>query len=136
MHYQIRFPNGERVPIETLNAEAANLWDVNTREFKGKYTFPKGDGVQIRYNEDNSWHDMIGYAIIHPQLVGAGGQMQQTWAQIKETLFNAQIHGGDIWEKKCFELQMVVKLTVDYLEPYFELIDLWYSKGYIPVKTK
>lgn len=135
MHYQIRFPNGERVPFETLNAEAANLWGIGIARDKVKYVSPKST-EETEYNEENSWHMMIGHAITHPQIVGAGGQMQQTWDQIKQTMFNVQMAGGDIWEMEAEEIQKEIQTSVEFLMPYFHLIDDWYSKGYKPVKVK
>lgn len=134
MDFQMRFPNGDKVPFETLNAEAANLWGIGIARDKVKYVFPTDLGV-IQYDENNSWHEMIGLAVMHPQTVGAI-PMQQTWSEIKETMFNSQIDAGEIWEMKAERIQNEIASTVAFLKPYFGLIDLWESKGYNPVRIK
>lgn len=136
MHFHIRFPNGEKVPIGTLNAEAANLWGIGIERDKYKYVFPKERGINPQgYNEENSWYAIIGNGITHPKLC-TPEPMQQTWDNVKETLFNEQTNMGEIWDEKFGVLKAEILSALDYLEPYFELIDLWYSKGYIPVRVK
>lgn len=136
MHFQMRFPNGDKVPFETLNAEAANLWGIGIARDKVQYVFPNTPiNELVKYDENNSWYEMIGSAVMHPQTVGAI-PMQQTWSEVKETMFNSQIDAGEIWEMKAERIQNEIASTVAFLKPYFELIDLWYSKGYAPIRAK
>lgn len=136
MQFQIRFPNGERVPLGTLNAEAANLWGIGLEMANVVYVYPpEWRGGKEDYGESNNWYEVIGTAIIYPTLSGIT-PMQQNWGNIKETLFNNMVNAGNTWELEYKSTKDVIISIVDYLKPYYELIDLWYSKGYVPIKIK
>ena len=135
MHFEIRFTNGLRVPFELLNEEAAYLWGIGIARDKYKYVFPPNTEADT-YDENTSWHEMIGLAIMHPQLIGAGGAIQQNWHQVKESMLQGHIDAKDVWEMKTDDMIREIKSSLEYLSPFFKLIDQWYDKGYKPVKVK
>lgn len=136
MGFQIRFPNGEPIPLETLNAEAANLWNIGIARDAVKYVFPQTPkGTDIGYDEETSWFEIIELGIEYPEVIG-GTPVYPRWTDIKESLFNGQVISGSIWDMKAEDIVRDVSRTILFLKPYYELIDLWQSKGYIPIQTK
>lgn len=134
MDFEIRFPNGHKVPMNTLNAEAANLWGVNLKSIDEEYVSPNPLG-EVEYGNLAAWPDVIGLAITTPELVGVI-PMQQNWKGVRETLFNSQMKSGNVWALSTEELVQDIQKTALYLKPFYELIDLWESKGYIPIRIK
>lgn len=135
MPFEIRYPNGDKVPFETLNAEAANLWSIGIARDKVQYVSPLSNVVGPVYDECNSWEEMIGNAIMHPQVIDAH-PMFPSWPHVRETLFNSQLDGAEVWEKGWFQIDEIIKSSITWLQPYNELIDLWESKGYVPIRIK
>jgi|ERR1044072_2317234 hypothetical protein len=135
MHFELRFPNGDKIPFETLNAEAANLWGVGIARDSVEYVFPPNPDSTTEYDEEVSWVELIGSAIMHPQLVGVT-PMQQNWIGVKETMVNSHLDSADVWDKNADEMVRIITSAINWLKPYLALIDHWQSKGYNPIKVK
>lgn len=134
MQFELRFPNGERVPFETLNAEAANLWGIHLVSLESGYAYPPPMG-EYTYDESTSWEEVVGSAIMHPQVAGSI-QLQQTWTEVKESMFNSHLDAGDAFDKKTDDMINQINSALLYLKPFFHLVDLWQSKGYNPIRIK
>lgn len=126
MPFEIRYPNGEKISMTTLNLEAAAFWGIANPE---GMVYPIGIVELDDDPETYTWDRIIGGAIEE-----CPARINPLWKHVKEELFMCNIQ--DYWESPVEEIIEAAMETLDYLKPYYELIDLWKSKDYIPVKIK
>lgn len=123
MSFQILNPQGEAISLEELDKEAAAFW--NTDRNPGSYAHPDTPN-----HYTNSWYDAIGWAIYNPEKYAEG------WNDVKCTIW--VIQARYLYNKLHDPIQITreIKDIHIFLKPYYELIDHWESKGYIPHKPK
>lgn len=132
MSFEIRNSNGESVDIDALNKEVSDFWGkpiVQHTEFGDTYStvFPLGGEV-----DGANWTNTIGHAIEHPCLTTKNKVMQQSWNQIKHSMFNAFIEELDSYQWEYMVADVVE--AISSLKYFFALVDYWEAKGYIPVR--
>lgn len=119
MSFEIHNSLGEAITLEQLDREAAEFWKV-----KVDARYHAHPDLKTHYT--NSWFDTIGWVISHPEKYTKG------WNDVRCTLWTVQAKGLykllDNQEKMTEEIEGIRI----FLEPYFELIDHWESKGYVP----
>jgi len=109
-----------------LDAEAAAFW--NTTVHPKYYAAPNGQRLA-------NWFDVIGYNIHSNETKGWG----DGWKSVKMSMllvsFNHSLY--NYFDGKLERTKMHEELdgSFEYYKPYFDLIDHWESKGYIPVKV-
>lgn len=119
MAFQIQTPEGVAIPLNKLDEEAAAFWKLPVHP--KSYVAPSS-GKQ-------SWFDVIGWYISNPNSRWTIG-----WDNIKCSIFNTLACDFALLSKvKILErLEDIHRDT----KPYFDLIDHWQEKGYIPVQVK
>lgn len=129
MPFEIRDRFGEPVDNAILNADAMELWEMPVVFWlsEGIHTvYPKGQ------NLEENWHNNIGCCIEQPYIAGKKRMPQQDWNSVKHSLFNMLT---DEWASYKFEdIVKEINNSLVHLSPYFKLMELWESKGYIPVR--
>lgn len=156
MGFQIKDKDGQAIPINKLDEEAAGFWGKNPQE--KKYAYPQNDApesadMKTRFDalkRHANWFDIIGHCI-HSQ-----GHACSGWANVVATMIAEHIGMKFIdtskgyaerpvkvifFEEKnekelCLPVETEVSIywTLDFYKPYIELINHWQSKGYSPVK--
>lgn len=135
MGFQIQTEAKVPIAINDLDREAAEFW--------GNEVHPKQYATPEKITEDmdwrrklmaemrGNWFDIIGYAINSPLSRYTNG-----WGNVKCTLWTIQAQGWYdlIGTDEIEGLQARIKSVKAYLKPYFDLIDHWASKGYIPAQ--
>lgn len=121
MSFQIHSPEGRVIPIDELDKEACELWKVEYHP--ACYAHPQLDNYYT-----NNWFDSIGWAIHHPEMYTKG------WNDVRCTLWIIQAKSlyANLYSTEAFnkDLENIRK----FLQPYYELIAHWESKGYKPVR--
>lgn len=120
MSFEIHNPKGIVIPTEELNKEAAEFWGV-------KYDPDRETHPDLPHHWTNSWIGCIGYGI------SLGAELKN-WDDVKFTLWILQCRPlcSALYDRPEFEREL--KLVREFLKPYYELIDHWKSKGYIPIQ--
>lgn len=114
MQFQIKNKEGNPIPINDLDKEAAQFWNksVHPTQYAFPYTYPENGSFQeciaASWMPANNWYDMIGFNI--------ASRKATTWEELRHELLRNTFDG---------EMNPV-------LQPHFDLIDLWESKGYTP----
>ena len=116
--FQIKNADNQELFINDLDKEAAEFWDK-----------PLGDVYYASPQFGMNWFDSIGWNIANPKVEYTRG-----WANIKESLFIVQVMGLTKEKEEDKRIERL-KSIFNYLQPYFDLIDHWESKGYIPIKV-
>lgn len=124
MSFQIHNPQGIAIDLKELDKEACEFWKVEHNEIL--YAHPP-----LKEYWTNSWFDSIGWAIHHPE--GYTSKKESPWNDVKCTLWTIQARA---MYKNLYSEEFLTELntTKIFLKPYFDLIDHWESKGYIPIK--
>lgn len=133
MSFETRDQDGKKIKIEELNEEVSDFWGmpiVQYTELKETYmtVFPRNRPE----NDSSNWVNTIGECISHPCLTREQKIMQQDWKLVKHSMFNVLAQEWNSYQYEHVVVDIVESIT--YLKPFFELIDLWESKGYIPVR--
>ena len=120
MGFQIQKQDGTPIPLNELDKEAAAFWQV---ELKLKeYANPSKLSL-------GTWFDVIGY-FIHSQDI----QYTTGWDNVKCNIYTSCLENLALLE---FEKQLAnLHDTHEQCKLYFDLIDHWKEKGYIPVQVK
>jgi len=139
--FRILNSNNEIIPINDLDKEAAAFWnkEVKPRYYANptpEFTNPDNlQGIELTkaqikhgFNESINWFDSIGWQIANPSVKYTTG-----WDNIKCCLLS--IHTESLALSTIEEQIIILKSANEYVQPYFDLIDHWVSKGYIPVKN-
>lgn len=128
MSFQLQSsPEGIAIPINDLDKEASEFWKV---DFDSKhYAHPFVAYCAPSENHyTNNWFDTIGWAIHHPEMYTKG------WNDVRCTLWIIQAKSlyANLYSTEAFnkDLENIRK----FLQPYYELIAHWESKGYKPVR--
>lgn len=123
MSFQILNKEGEAISLNSLDIEAGKFWHGEQFQPDKKYyclppEFPFGA----------NWFDVIGYMIHSPM-----GNYTSGWNNVKCSLWTLHIRGD--YDKAMGEFDVLaneIKQAIEYLRPFFALIDHWESKGYQP----
>lgn len=132
MPFEIRTHEGEAISVDHLNKDAYATWGIPIQYMDND------ELIACPPNEaEENWVKVIGFAIENPMLFRKY-VMQQDWNDVKQTLFSMQT--GDLSNEINLSHKLVVLSAInnalDFLQPYYNLIDLWDSKGYIPIRIK
>ncbi len=132
MPFEIRTLKGVAINMYTLNREVRDVWNVEP-VYKNQveiFAYPPND-------PKNDWVEVIGFAIEKPMLFREH-VMQQDWNDVKQTLFNIQMDqlSDEINLSDRTSVLNKVNGALNFLQPYYHLIDVWDSKGYLPVRIK
>lgn len=121
MSFQILASDDTPIPVNDLDKEAAEFWNT---PLDGKWYASPNKGLT-----SVNWFDSIGWNIHHPTVTWTSG-----WNNVKCSMMAVQTaeYGMLPLEKQ----QEKLVYANAYLKPYFDLIDHWASKGYIPVRIK
>src|SRR4051812_38520421 len=109
MSFQIRNAQGEAIPINILDKEAAKFWGKALDP--KKYAYP-------HLRADSNWFDILGWAIYCPERYTEG------WDDVKCTLW--VIQSKDLYKYIINNIgEILVRSTEirDFLKPYFDLVD-------------
>lgn len=120
--FQILDSNGKPMPINVLDIEAANFWNVEIHP--KSYAAPKC--------AFGHWYDNIGWAIAHQTHVLDYGL--NNWNTIKQYML--ECHTGPFVELSPEAAGVSCCGIMRTLKPYFDLIDHWKSLGYTPKQIK
>lgn len=152
--FQIHNSNGEPIDIHELDKEAAEFWNkpVHNKQYAFPIPEPNYEGMTDKEKmkaefdycckQSGNWYDTVGYQIANPKVSWTNG-----WDNIKACLWAVQ--SVDLY-KDLFDIRrykdeygvyhthtdILIAVIKSYLEPYYNLIDHWASKGYIPVQIK
>jgi hypothetical protein len=121
MPFQIRDNNNKAISLKELDKEAAEFWKVPLDE--KWYATPSG-AIQ-----DLNWFDFIGFEIHKKSSCYTHGWSNVKCGLVKNTLETFALLPFENWKDK-------IDKKIAFLKPYFDLIDYWESKGYIPVQIK
>ena len=154
--FKVLDAQGVAIPINTLDEEACELWgiEVHPKEyatpFKRKFTNPDNlEGrelalAELRFQIDAptlNWFDMIGSKIAfnHSRAV--------TWSMIREEIVESVIvykllEGSKLVDTEKVDdvpvlkedISVAIACGIEFVRPFIELINLWESQGYSPVK--
>jgi hypothetical protein len=140
MSFQIRNKEGQALFINDLDREACALWDKAYDE--KQYVTPwkpdpeKSDLENTISEVSGNWFDVIGHCIHSPQVDHWG----KGWIPVKMSMSLRHVNFAlyDYFSKKAEMSETLdkIKFSLEYLKPYFDLIDHWEAKGYTPHKTK
>jgi len=121
MSFQIHDLKGRAIPIIELEREVCEFWNV--KEDARYYAHP-----DMLSHYTNSWFDTIGWAIRYPENYIKG------WNDVRCTLWTIQAKSlyEHLYDNE--NMQTHIERIQVFLKPYYDLIDHWESKGYIPVK--
>lgn len=134
MSFQILNKEGEALTMNELDREAAAFWnkEVHTKHYASPPANTEGMSEidKIRSDITGNWFDVIGYQIHSPE----DARYTSGWNNVKCSLWTIQSKG---WYSKVFnwsieEMEIYMKVTKDFLKPYYDLIDHWEAKGYQP----
>ena len=115
--FQILNKYGNPLPINVLDIDAANFWNV---EIQPKiYAAPKC--------AFGNWYNNIGWAIAQHQRLDYG---INNWNSIKQYML--ECHTGSFITMSPEEAGVSCCRVMRLLQPYFQLIDHWSSLGYTP----
>jgi len=125
MSFEIHDHEGNAIHLVQLDVEASQFWDVEVHN--NAYVHPPLDKYYT-----NSWFDSIGFAISSPE---GYASKEHPWDDVKCTLWTIQARA---MYKLLYKEEFITELNTTriFLKPYFDLIDHWQSKGYIPIKIK
>ncbi len=113
--FQIVDKDNNPVPINELDKQAAEFWDVELRS--RSYACPT-------INNTN-WYDSIGWKIANP------GRYATGWTQVKMDLL--RLHLEDVaYALVSHTKPLSYEEILNSWKPYFDLIDHWASLGYQP----
>lgn len=129
MAFEIHDSSGQAVSLNELDKQAAEFWG---KEISVKHYASPSDNHQ-------NWFDGIGYIVHSPHIKGE----ITSWKEYKRNVWSMLTEGGFIGDKYLYGFDMTdeqiaakVKSTRNYLKPYFDLVDLWESKGYKPKQVE
>lgn len=140
MGFQILNTNKEALSINQLDVEAANFWNkpVHPKQYANPFIPTEGMSEMDRIKGEmvSNWFDIIGYYIHHPFVEYSSG-----WANVKCSLY--ALHLCNMWSgikpdrDRPIEHQKAYLeyVATEHLKPYFDLINHWEDKGYIPIKV-
>lgn len=160
MGFKILNAEGQAIEIKELDKEAAAFWGKEVDEkWYADPTTPRKEGEsQADYyrRQRTNWFDCIGYAIHNPATNWTSG-----WRNVANTLLSTMStdfigksednqlpilqlrecreideNGNEVkaWHLPD-EAEINIWGTIKCYQPYFELINHWWAKGYQPVKT-
>lgn len=119
MAFQIQTPEGVAIPLNKLDEEAATFWKLPVHP--KSYVAPS--------SSKENWFDAIGWYISSPRVYYTTG-----WNNVKCNIYSILLMDLALYP---IDVQMLkIKEASDYAKPYFDLIDHWEEKGYIPVQVK
>lgn len=124
--FQVTNKEGIAITINQLDNEAATFW--NKEVHLKAYACP----TETIYS--TNWYDCIGWAIANQNNYTTG------WKNVLNYMINIQVEGMFI-DKSNDKVDTVfaperLRTTLEYLQPYVDLINHWHQKGYIPVKIE
>lgn len=137
MGFQIKNKEGEAITIKELDKEAAEFWgkEVHPKWYANPVKPRDGESSidTMRREMSTNWFDCIGYQIHKPS-----NEDYQGWDGVKRSLWS--LHSSN-WYNKIMvwsEEEALIYLAVvkEHIQPYYELIDYWQSKGYEPYKVE
>lgn len=140
MSFKIKNSEGIAIPINELDKEAAEFWhkEIKQKEYANPtpvFNNPnKLEGrdlaiAELQYirHESMNWFDLIGYHIHSPRVTCESG-----WNNTKCSILS--VHIESLALHTIEEQLIILKAVNEYVKPYFDLIDHWSNKGYIPVQ--
>ena len=117
--FKILDKDNNPIPINELDRQAAEFWD---KELHPKqYASPEGKA---------NWFDTLGWHIAQQNSSHFYGR--NTWNTIKLSMFIGLSY--DIVEHT--NPAVYTQAQINYLKPYYDLIDHWASLGYQPKQIK
>jgi len=117
--FQIIDKDNNPIPINELDKQAAAFWDEELHP--KQYASPKGKG---------NWFDTLGWHIAQQHSSHFYGR--NTWNAVKLSMFIGLSY--DIVEQT--NPAAYTQAQINYLKPYYDLIDHWASLGYQPKQIK
>lgn len=134
MPFEIRNLEGKKIRDYILNQQAVELWGTKIITHQERKEPPYVTVAPLENDDGENWHNNIGFAIEYPNLIRAFDQKtaQQDWNQVKHSMFNSLMEEWDSY--KYEDIVKNMNDSLEHLKPYYALIDLWESKGYIPVR--
>ncbi len=117
--FQIQDSNGNGIPLNTLDKEAAEFCKVDLHS--KEYAKPN--------HCSSNWFDMIGWYIANPCNMTTG------WINVKTTILAQAAEWACYSFLKSKVNMSISDLSVAY-QPYLDLIDHWETKGYSPKQIK
>lgn len=160
MSFQILNKEGNAIPINELDKEAAEFWgkQVHLEQYASPFKPEPGMSEMdiLRADMTSNWFDVVGRAI-HQQGFALSG-----WANVVHTMIAEHISSKFIDSSKGYEdrpvlvPEFVEEITDDaskvyhlpdkieikiwgilaYYRPHINLINHWQSKGYTPLQVK
>jgi hypothetical protein len=140
--FKILNSNKEAIAINALDKEAAEFWKkevkprsyatptpefINTNNLEGReLMIAEWDHSR---NEKINWFDLIGWHIANPKVNYTTG-----WKNIKCSILS--VHTESLALYSYEEQKILLEAANNYVKPYFDLIDHWCEKGFIPVQIK
>lgn len=131
MTFEIRDKDGNKVSIDQLNIDASVLWDKDVVFYEREEIYT----VSPTEDLDDGWQQVIGMVIENPTLLSdlTGRKvMQQDWNDIRQSLLNVQMQEQELFDEGS--LFGWLHRALIYLQPYYDLIDIWEGQGYTPVR--
>lgn len=135
MSFQILNTNNEALTMSELDAEAAQLWgkEVHPKQ----YAYPAHprliDSFEAEIEEATlasaNWFDVIGWRIHSPICAHS----YDAWEDVRKNMILSLIE-DDLKDEQT--LLKSYNSAIKYLRPFFNLIELWQSKGYKPKRIK
>ena len=116
--FQILDQNLKPIPLATLDIEVCQIWEHDIH--KTKYAS----------NTCGNWFDVIGFQIATQKMFHDHGL--NTWPTIKQNIFN--VHSHNLATMTPEQAGVSCCRIMRMLQPYFDVIDVWSEKGYIPLK--
>jgi hypothetical protein len=137
MGFQIKDKEGNAIPINELDKEAAEFWGKtpDDKYYANPMPEPLEDATlseKVRAEGSSmamNWFDNIGWNIANP------GNYTSGWNNVKVDLWQIQIASCVLKENKV-EVLEYVGYHYDYIELFLDLIDHWAEKGYTPHKVE
>ncbi len=136
MSFQILTSDKQGININALDAEACAFWNKPVQP--KSYCTPREGTAEHHYMDSGvNWFDSIGWnihsnnSINHKRYDGT-----ITWQMVKESMCLIQIDVLKLLNESDELILRKIKFNKEYLKPYFDLIDHWEAKGYIPVQIK
>ena len=107
--------------------------EIDKKSYADPIHMPKGLSKVEQYRimskqVSSNWFDKLGWRIANPFDILMIGK----WEYVKNDLFLNLIRSFKLYEKKPENYREMIEYILEELKPFFDLIDLWDSKKYVP----